>query len=637
MPNSLIDITTASIDSSVNSVVDSPLTQFYQYNARADIKQLKEAYIKSTCPNFERWKHTLDSISYCKRSDYGNLQLSPHFKVSDYCKGSGNTLLVCMKTIQILETIWNYFGKPVYISSGYRDPAYNRRVGGANGSMHMWGLATDIKVHGLTAQIVGEFIAHYFEGCEIGVYGHSDMRNSGNWVHVAPRNGYSDYNRRITGSLDFKNYKASGQPEDPIIYTDGLIPSDGSTTFSSSYSVPSIDYKNLHPYIVTVDRNTDDDIDYLNLKEEENVVGVMVEAGHYFTSNHQEVSNFKSPKLEDQIAAITEAKLPFALYMTARARTEDDVVKEVRDFSYIYRKYSPGFGVWLKLDFTQPKSINDKLIKKYYSLFYKHGLKDRVGFYVDEKQLEKITWEDFQNEWYLWIVKHVDDVTSLDALLDPNFFDMDGDNPPADWAQSGWNFNNPSISSPISGDVKDVISKFINCIKENGASAKDNEKLHQWVIKYAGIPRNLGWCAATMFAAAVYCGLDGVIFPGKSDGNKWSADTNAGFCMGIINKYGGSKVQPSDAQVGDIFQIPMQKNGHCHVGVISEINGDGTVTTVEGNIAGVKTRKLSVFAYCARPNWSKVVKTSSSSSTSISNTATSSLSKATSYILDKSN
>lgn len=603
MPFSLQGVTENVIDINVQAISNDPLVQFSAYQNKAETKAWKEQYLRSTCPNFERWKGTLDSIWICKRSEYGNTQLSTHFKVSDYCKGSGETLLFSMKTIQILETIWSYFGRQVYISSGYRDPAYNRRVGGANGSMHMWGLATDIKVHGLTAQIVGEFIAHYFEGCEIGVYGHADMRNSGNWVHVAPRNGYSDYNHRITGSLDFKNYRASGQPEDPVIYTDGNFELGYNSTAGGM--VPSIDYKLINPYIVTVDRTTDDNVDYVNLKDEHGVVGVMVEAGHYFTSNHQEVSNFKSPKLENQIAAITEAKLPFALYMTARARTEDDVVKEVRDFSYIYRKYSPGFGVWLKLDFTQPKSVNDKLIKKYYSLFYKHGLKDRVGFYVDEKQLEKITWEDFQNEWYLWIVKHVDDVTSLDALLDPNFFDMDGNNPPADWAQSGWAVGGSGNLGELPANAKEAALKFINCIKENGASAKSNSQLYAWVCQQyppaKGYPK--GWCAATMQAAAIYCGYAGKIFPEHN----MSADPSVGFVAETISKYGGQKIDARSGtpQVGDIFQIPPGAL-HRHVGVICEVLGDGQVRCAEGNNAGVKTRNTSQFSYYARPDWSKV-------------------------------
>lgn len=612
MPFSVQGVAENVIDINVQATSNDPLVQFSAYQNKAEIKAWKEQYLRSTCPNFERWKGTLDSIWICKRSEYGNTQLSTHFKVSDYCKGSGETLLFSMKTIQILETIWSYFGREVYISSGYRDPAYNRRVGGANGSMHMWGLATDIKVHGLTAQIVGEFIAHYFEGCEIGVYGHSDMRNSGNWVHVAPRNGYSDYNHRITGSLDFKNYRASGQPEDPVIYTDGNFELGYNSTAGGL--VPTIDYTRINPYIVTVDRNTDDNVDYDGLKESHRIVGVMVEAGHYFTSNHQVVDNFKSPKLDDQIAAITEAKLPFALYMTARARTEDDVVKEVRDFSYIYRKYSPGFGVWLKLDFAQPKSVNDKLIKKYYSLFYKHGLKDRVGFYVDEKQLETITWEDFQNEWYLWIVKHVDDVTSLDALLDPNFFDMDGDNPPADWTQNGWNTfgtSGETSSGTLTANEMEAAKRFINCIKENGASAKDYNRLHSWVMQYAGIPKNLGWCAATMLAAAVYNGWDGIIFPSKKDGDKWSADPVNGFSPAIINRYGGKKIDVSSPSIGDIAQFP-KRSGHYHVAVVSAVNSDGRVELTQGNKANVYTMDPTKLLYFARPNWSKVAVSSNS-------------------------
>lgn len=634
MPWSLTSTISNELSSVADTTVNDPLVQFYSYQSRSDIKAWKEQYIKSTCPNFERWKGTLDTICICKRSEYGSLQLSTHFKVSDYCKGSGETLLFSMKTIQILETIWNYFGKDVYISSGYRDPAYNRRVGGANGSMHMWGLAVDMKVHGLTAQIVGEFIAHYFEGCEIGVYGHSDMRNSGNWVHVAPRNGYSDYNHRITGSTEFKKYRAQGAPEDPVIYTDGSFEFGYNST--SGGVAPSIDYTKINPYIITVDRNSDD-VDYEKLKETCNIIGVMVEAGYLFTPTHSEVSVFKSPKLEEQIAAITKANLPFGLYMTARARTDDDARKEVRDFSYIYRKYSPGFGIWLELDLGLNVETNNKLIETYYSLFYKHGFKDRMGFYVTEKQLEQIDWEKYQNDWYLWIVKHVEDVNSLDALLDPMFFDMDGENPLADWTQVSWNsFGSGSDGGgSLAANEMEAAKKFINCIKENGASAKSNSQLYSWVCSQyppaKGFPR--GWCAATMQAAAIYCGYAGKIFP---DSNM-SADPDVGFAAQIYKSYGGKRIDAvtGTPQIGDIFQIPPGKL-HRHVGVVSALLGDGKVETVEGNNAGVKTRQTSQFSYYARPDWSKVVTSNSSTKSSdIKDTVDSSISSAVDAVVNK--
>lgn len=50
----------------------------------------------------------------------------------------------------ILDPLWDAVG-PVTVTSGYRSPAVNRKVGGDSSSQHMTGEAADIKVPGYTA------------------------------------------------------------------------------------------------------------------------------------------------------------------------------------------------------------------------------------------------------------------------------------------------------------------------------------------------------------------------------------------------------------------------------------------------------------------------------------------------------
>ena len=45
-----------------------------------------------------------------------------------------------------LQVLRDYLGEPVRITSGYRSPAHNRKVGGAKNSMHLYGKAADISV-----------------------------------------------------------------------------------------------------------------------------------------------------------------------------------------------------------------------------------------------------------------------------------------------------------------------------------------------------------------------------------------------------------------------------------------------------------------------------------------------------------
>ncbi len=52
-----------------------------------------------------------------------------------------------------LETLRIYIGdKPIIITSGYRSPAYNKRVGGVSRSQHLKGNAADIMVKGMSSK-----------------------------------------------------------------------------------------------------------------------------------------------------------------------------------------------------------------------------------------------------------------------------------------------------------------------------------------------------------------------------------------------------------------------------------------------------------------------------------------------------
>jgi len=43
-----------------------------------------------------------------------------------------------------LQVIRNHFGKPIRVNSGYRDPEYNKRIGGATRSQHIAARAADL-------------------------------------------------------------------------------------------------------------------------------------------------------------------------------------------------------------------------------------------------------------------------------------------------------------------------------------------------------------------------------------------------------------------------------------------------------------------------------------------------------------
>lgn len=88
-----------------------------------------------------------------------NLQLTEHFNLneferSDKAKACGidnsipTTLINNVTNLckEILEPFRKQFKVPVVITSGYRCPALNLKVGGANNSQHMMGEAADIRI-----------------------------------------------------------------------------------------------------------------------------------------------------------------------------------------------------------------------------------------------------------------------------------------------------------------------------------------------------------------------------------------------------------------------------------------------------------------------------------------------------------
>ena len=79
-----------------------------------------------------------------------------------------------------LEKLREYLKKPVFITSGYRCPAYNQKVGGVKTSYHLLGMAADIQVREIPLMSLWDAAEEiYFRG--IGFYSeknflHLDVR-----------------------------------------------------------------------------------------------------------------------------------------------------------------------------------------------------------------------------------------------------------------------------------------------------------------------------------------------------------------------------------------------------------------------------------------------------------------------------
>jgi uncharacterized protein YcbK (DUF882 family) len=68
--------------------------------------------------------------------------------------------VACLKPslVRVLKTIEGHYGRKMVVTSGYRDPARNRRANGAKNSLHMYCAAADIQVPGVSKWELANYI-----------------------------------------------------------------------------------------------------------------------------------------------------------------------------------------------------------------------------------------------------------------------------------------------------------------------------------------------------------------------------------------------------------------------------------------------------------------------------------------------
>jgi uncharacterized protein YcbK (DUF882 family) len=90
-------------------------------------------------------------------------QLTANFNITEWMCHDGcsvpydlvENVRQCAANLQILR---DEIGKPIVIVSGFRNPSYNQRIGGAKKSFHMTGLAADIRVRSMSPHEVADTI-----------------------------------------------------------------------------------------------------------------------------------------------------------------------------------------------------------------------------------------------------------------------------------------------------------------------------------------------------------------------------------------------------------------------------------------------------------------------------------------------
>lgn len=113
-------------------------------------------------------------------------KLSENFNSSEFdCHGSGccSETIINPKLVEYVQKIRDHFGKSITVTSGYRCPVHNKRIGGATGSRHSKGDAADIVVSGVAPAEV----AKYAESIGIKGIGLYETNADGHFTHVDTR------------------------------------------------------------------------------------------------------------------------------------------------------------------------------------------------------------------------------------------------------------------------------------------------------------------------------------------------------------------------------------------------------------------------------------------------------------------
>jgi uncharacterized protein YcbK (DUF882 family) len=118
------------------------------------------------------------------------MKITNNFSLQEFNSKCGremptNVMVNIIELAKNLQVLRDEVKKSIQITSGYRSPEHNAKVKGAKNSMHIIGMAADIKVAGMTPKQVAEVIERLIaekkmkEG-GIGIYKtwvHYDIRN----------------------------------------------------------------------------------------------------------------------------------------------------------------------------------------------------------------------------------------------------------------------------------------------------------------------------------------------------------------------------------------------------------------------------------------------------------------------------
>ena len=105
--------------------------------------------------------------------------IAPNFDPKEIASKGDGSIKIRKESLKRLQTLRHLYGKPLILTSAYRDPNHNRRVGGATNSQHVAGRAFDIVIRSTEMGRELERLAKEVDFTAIGRYK--------NFIHVDDR------------------------------------------------------------------------------------------------------------------------------------------------------------------------------------------------------------------------------------------------------------------------------------------------------------------------------------------------------------------------------------------------------------------------------------------------------------------
>ena len=175
-----------------------------------------------------------------------------NFKVVEFaCKDGSDFLKVDSPLVFMLQKIREHFNKPVIVNSGYRNAAYNKKVGGASRSQHIYGKAADICISVVDPLEIARYVERECELIKgIGLY---------TWgVHVDTRTNAYKWDSRSgketpVESFIGKTTKENSEKVEPVgnVFHDVKA---GETVWGmcDKYKITLKDFRELNPTIKNI-------------------------------------------------------------------------------------------------------------------------------------------------------------------------------------------------------------------------------------------------------------------------------------------------------------------------------------------------------------------------------------------------